>query len=462
MDDPHQPQPLTDRFTRDRRLTLSVAGIIGVGAVLSVSALSLPPLIAAGALIGLVIAAYFALQAFSSIAPYAAEVETRQQWEIDKRESELPELRICAEAVAALPEPVFVVDRDGLTVNINDAAEALIGTTNVTGRHLAAVLRAPDVFEAVEATMRDNTERKVEFITMGPVEHSCRATITSIDNHILVFVRDLTAERRLEKMRADFIANASHELRTPLASLIGFIETLRGHAQSDPDAQKKFLKIMHAQAERMQRLVSDLMSLSRIELNEHMAPKDVVDLADIASDVIDSLEPILKPTDVEIDLRINGDGPTKILGDRDELFQTIQNLLDNAVKYGGENPMIKVRIGRGIAPTITAAHGDHGAQSEPGHRAGDSVAQSAARLGVDVDDLVYIHIRDFGPGISRSDLPRLTERFYRVSVADSVKSGGTGLGLAIVKHIVSRHRGGFQIESKIAAGTAFNCYFAAV
>jgi two-component system phosphate regulon sensor histidine kinase PhoR len=364
-----------------------------------------------------------------------------------------------------LPEPLFILDADGIIEHANPAAEQLAGTKQVEGRHFASVLRAPDVFEAAEAVSKSQEAKTVDFVTTGSIERSCRAFVAPLRTdenpepggrqRSLVFIRDLTSERRLEQMRADFIASASHELRTPLASLLGFIETLRGHARADPEVQDKFLSIMQSQAERMQRLVADLMSLSRIELNEHVPPKTAVQLDEIARDVVDSFEPLFEQGGTIVDLIIEDGVRANIAGDRDEIFQAIQNLLDNAVKYGGDPAMIKARIGNGAAPALTA-------EGEPGYRAGDSAAQIAARLGVSVDRLVYVQVRDFGPGIERSVLPRLTERFYRVNVERSRKSGGTGLGLAIVKHIMNRHQGGFQIESQLAGGTAFNCYFITV
>ena len=168
--------------------------------------------------------------------------------------------------------------------------------------------------------------------------------------------------------------------------------------------------------------------------------------------MIDSVAPLLEKGGAIVDLIIDEDIDARFIGERDEIFQAVQNLLDNAVKYGGDPAMIKARIGKGAPPPLSTA-------GEPGHRAGDSAAQIAARANISVDDLLYVQIRDFGPGIDRAALPRLTERFYRVSIERSRKSGGTGLGLAIVKHIVNRHKGGFQIESRMAGGTAFNMYF---
>lgn len=402
---------------------------------------------------------------FSSGRAWAQPVQRIVDIELGAQRAELANLRIARGVAQALPEPLFILDADGIVEHANPAAEELTGSRDLEGRHFASVLRAPDVFEAAEKVTKTQEPITVDFVTTGSVELSCRAFIAPLITEettlpalevrrSLIFIRDLTSERRLEQMRADFIASASHELRTPLASLLGFIETLRGHARGDEKAREKFLSIMQSQAERMQRLVADLMSLSRIELNEHVPPNKIVDLGDIAADVVDSFEPMFEQSGAIVDLIIAENLDPKIAGERDEIFQAIQNLLDNAVKYGGEPAMIKARIGKGAAPPLTE-------EGEPGHRAGDSAAQIAARLGVSVDDLVYIQIRDFGPGIERAALPRLTERFYRVNIERSRKSGGTGLGLAIVKHIVNRHKGGFQIESRLAGGTAFNCYFAA-
>lgn len=398
---------------------------------------------------------------FSSGRVWAAPVQRIVETELNAQEAELARLRMVQGVARVLPEPLFILDADGFVEHANPAALDLVGLANVTGRHFASVLRAPVVFEAAETVLAGNEPATVEFTTPGGVERTCRAYIASIDTgagkkierpRALVFIRDLTTERRLEQMRADFIASASHELRTPLASLLGFIETLRGHAKDDPEAQEKFLSVMQSQAERMQRLVADLMSLSRIELNEHVPPRERVDLAELTQDVIESLAPLFEAAGAIVDFAKVDDADTEIRADRDEVFQAIQNLIDNAVKYGGDPAMVKVSVGRGAAPTPYT-------EGAPAHRAGDSAEQVAARLGVGVEALVYVQIRDFGPGIERADLPRLTERFYRVNVERSRKSGGTGLGLAIVKHIMNRHKGGFQIESRLAGGAVFTCHF---
>lgn len=392
----------------------------------------------------------------SSGREWALPVERVIASQISAQQSELATLRLARGVAQALPEPLFIVDAAGVIEHANPAAEEFLRSPGLEGRHFAAALRAPNVYEAADAVAKGEAAHAVDFTTIGSVERHCRAFVAPLDDatprdRVLVYVRDLTSERRVEQMRADFVASASHELRTPLASLLGFIETLRGPARDDPEAREKFLGIMQAQAERMQRLVADLMSLSRIELHEHVPPRAETDLAAVAEDVIESLRPMLERSAAIVDFDNLAKGPLPVAGDRDELFQAIQNLIDNATKYGGEPAMIKVRTGRGGAPSLA----QDGAVA---HRSGDTAAQIAGRQGCTVDDLVFVQIRDFGPGIERSDLPRLTERFYRVNIERSKKTGGTGLGLAIVKHILNRHKGGLQVESRIAGGTAFTFY----
>ena len=418
---------------------------------------------------GLPVAAFFAFLAalyvryrFSSGRDWATPVQRVVETEFAAREAEFESLKLARGVAQSLPEPLFIIDDAGIVKIANPAAEEFLGTSGIEDRHFAAVLRAPPVFEAVESVRGAGRPQTVEFASTGAVERSCLAFVAPLKTEsdaggrTMIYIRDLTTERRLEQMRADFIASASHELRTPLASLIGFIETLRGPAKGDEAAQEKFLGIMQAQAERMQRLVADLMSLSRIELNEHVPPSKTVDVRDIARDVMDGLAPIVERTGAIVDFECDAAaGPFEIQGDRDEIFQALQNLIDNAIKYGGDPALVKIKLGRGAGPSLSA-------DGEIAHRVGDSAAQVAARRGAGIDDLIYLQVRDFGPGVDRADLPRLTERFYRVNVERSRKTGGTGLGLAIVKHIVNRHKGGLQIESRLAGGTSFTSYFRAV
>ena len=261
------------------------------------------------------------------------------------------------------------------------------------------------------------------------VPREVRATIVPLDPPLadggcaLLVLSDRTRDRAVERMRADFVANASHELRTPLASLIGFIDTLRGPAADDPPAQARFLGIMAEQAARMNRLIDDLLSLSRIELTEHQPPEEAIDLSGLLARLVAGFEPRLTPGGATLELGMEA-GLPPVQGDADQLVQVAQNLLDNAVKYGGESGTI--RVGLAAAP--------------PGGR-------WPARPGL------LLSVADQGPGIGREHLPRLTERFYRVDTRRSRAVGGTGLGLAIVKHVVNRHRGQLAIDSEERVGT---------
>jgi two-component system phosphate regulon sensor histidine kinase PhoR len=245
---------------------------------------------------------------------------------------------------------------------------------------------------------------------------------------VLAVLSDRTRERAVERTRADFVANASHELRTPLASLIGFIETLRGPAADDPPAQARFLEIMAEQAERMNRLIDDLLSLSRIEITEHQAPAELVDLEELTERILAGFEIRIRQRQARLDFWPEP-GLPNILGDTDQLEQVVQNLVDNALKYGREGGVVRVKI----------------TPAPPG-------GKYPARRGL------VLSVADDGPGIPREHLPRLTERFYRVDAGRSRAVGGTGLGLAIVKHIVNRHRGMLAIESDAGRGATFTIW----
>lgn len=316
----------------------------------------------------------------------------------------------------ALPDPVLVLDRAAVVIVANDAARAALGT-KPDGQHVAVAIRAPAVLEAITGALAGAAPAHVEYEVRGARPRVFDAYVSMIGpGAVLLQLKDLTREQQIERMRADFVANASHELRTPLASLSGFIETLLGAARNDAAAREKFLDLMRTQAARMKRLIDDLLSLSRIEMNEHVKPAGTVDLADVARHVADVLSGMAKAEGCALDLDLDGD--LSVAGDRDELVQVIQNLIENALKYAGGGRRIEV-IGR---------------------RGGGSVDLS---------------IRDHGPGIAEEHIPRLTERFYRVSVQESRSRGGTGLGLAIVKHILNRHRGRLLIASTPGEGSTF-------
>jgi two-component system phosphate regulon sensor histidine kinase PhoR len=247
----------------------------------------------------------------------------------------------------------------------------------------------------------------------------------------LLAVIDITAVRRADRMRRDFVANVSHELRTPLATLSGFIETLQGPAKDDAPARDRFLGIMAQQAARMTRIVTDLLSLSKIEESELTPPSGRVDIARIVQSTIDALAPQAKAKQAAIEATLADDLPPAI-GDSDQLAQVFQNLIDNAIKYGRVGGRVRVSVARADALPAGFA---------PRHNA-----------------YLAFKVRDDGEGIAREHLPRLTERFYRVDAGRSRDMGGTGLGLAIVKHIVNRHRGTLDIDSEQGKGSEFAVY----
>lgn len=334
---------------------------------------------------------------------------------------------------AVLPEPALALDRQGTVVFSNDQAKDVLGLDR-PGRHLSAVVRAPVVLDALDEALRTGRRVQVEFEQRVPVERRFDVHVTPLPKDaagpggprspaVLMLMRDLTRQERLERMRADFVANASHELRTPLAAVIGFIETLQGSARDDPEARSQFLQLMHSQAARMARLVDDLLSLSQIELNVGRKPDQTVDLARTVRDVVETMQPLAGDSGVDlvVDLPV---APLEVTGDRDQLVQVIQNLIENAIRYGGSGGRVDVSVS----------------------------LQSTGAGGQRHADII---VRDFGPGIAPEHLPRLTERFYRVDVTDSRAKGGTGLGLAIVKHILNRHGGRLLIDSRIGEGSTF-------
>lgn len=357
--------------------------------------------------------------------------------ERQRRRRELQDALAGNEAVlASLPEPLLLLDDDKLVVRLNPAARELFGE-RLLGRDVSTLLRDPALVEAIDRTLEEGLEQVVPFVQIGKVERQltvrvARLSRPSVENAtVVVTFNDITALKRAEQLRADFVANASHELRTPLSSLIGFLETLRGPAADDAEARERFLAIMHQQALRMSRLVSDLMSLSRIEMEEHRPPTDRVRLDEVLRSVVNGLEMKAEGRKVALDCRF--DAPLTVLGEEDEIAQVFQNLVDNAIKYG--KPGSKV--------TIEAA----------------LVTGGATRKGRRLESpTVAVSVLDEGEGIAREHLPRLTERFYRVDPARSRELGGTGLGLAIVKHLVNRHRGMLEVESEIGRGSRFSVY----
>ena len=363
----------------------------------------------------------------------------------------------------ALEDPVLIVSggeaddiADRRVVLANAAARELLRISR-EGALLVSALRDPTVLEAIDEALFGGVARTTDYAGAGAQTRHWRALtrpLSPADGRALALVvlRDETEVRRMELMRVDFLANASHELRTPLASLSGFIETLKGHARDDPKARDKFLDIMATQAERMGRLVADLLSLSRIELNEHIPPSGRVDLARATSDVIDAVSVLSAERQVRIVLQ--GDAAAPVHGDRDEIVQVVQNLIDNAIKYSAPGDAVEVVI----QPEVTL---EQASAPWSGGNRGDGATRLPLVRPDRAPGLRYaaVTVRDHGPGMAREHLPRLTERFYRVEGQKSGERSGTGLGLAIVKHIVNRHRGGLTVESAPGKGAKFTAYF---
>ena len=337
--------------------------------------------------------------------------------------------------IDALPDPLLTVDRRRKVIQANKSAGALFGK-GIAGRDIEAVVRNPAVLQMLDGVLSGGGAGRTEFSMPAPVERElvCHVTPThdarQVPIVVLVF-NDISDLRRTDRMRADFVANASHEIRTPLSTLAGCIETLVGPARDDPEAQGQFLEIMSQQAARMTRLVEDLLSLSRVEMNEHTLPKGKVELPILLARVVD----VISAGDPKVRKRISitaPDGLPAALGEENELEQVFQNLIVNGLKYGGGSVAVEIGVAERRLPN-TSSRGSS----------------------------LRIAIKDKGPGIPREHLPRLTERFYRVDTARSRQLGGTGLGLAIVKHIVNRHRGALTIESVVGEGSTFTVYLAA-
>jgi len=331
-------------------------------------------------------------------------------------------LAAIAALAEALPDPALVLDAEARVLIANPMAREAFDH-DPAGEPLSAAIRAPAILQAVQQVAAGAAAVQVDYEQRVPMERRFEAVIAPIRGKgaaaVLILLRDLTRQQQVERMRADFVANASHELRTPLASIIGFIDTLKGAARDDAKARGRFVDLMQTQAERMRRLVDDLLSLSRIEMNAHRRPTEKVELGAIARQASDLLASEAEEAGVEI--HIDCPALVSVTGERDELLQVVANLVENAIKYGAAGKTVEITVGCAGADASIA-------------------------------------VTDHGPGIAPEHLPRLTERFYRVSVTDSRARGGTGLGLAIVKHILNRHRGKLKIDSEPGHGSTFTVH----
>jgi two-component system phosphate regulon sensor histidine kinase PhoR len=322
-----------------------------------------------------------------------------------------------------LPAPVMLLDVNERVLFANGPMRDVLGP-GLEQKHVSAVLRNPGVLAAIGGTADTGEPGGAPFILPVPIERHYEAYTARVEGGMVaLLLHDITAIRRSEQMRADFVANASHELRTPLAAVSGFIETLQGPARDDAQAREQFLGIMAVEAARMRRLIDDLLSLTRIELNEHVPPQGRVALESVVRQAAAALAPLAAADRITVIVQAAPDLPA-IKGEHDELVQLFQNLIHNAIKYGREGGQVSVTLARDVAA------------------AGQ----------------IVVAVKDDGEGIPREALPRLTERFYRVDVKRSRERGGTGLGLAIVKHIVSRHHGRLAIESRQGDGSTFSVF----
>lgn len=325
---------------------------------------------------------------------------------------------------AAVPDALMIFDRSGAVLHANAAAQSAFGQVP-EGLLLQMRFRAPEMRDLVARTLAGETPPAIEYAERVPVERAYRVAAMPIGSGVFALIfKDQSESRRIDRMRADFIANASHELRTPLASISGFIETLRGPARDDEQARENFLQIMQGQTERMARLIDDLLSLSRLEMRTYVRPTTPVELHALLRQVVEALGHMARESGVTIETRL-GEGPVEVPGNRDELYQVFQNLLENACKYGASGERVEIELD-----------------------GGETGSEGEAR----------VTIRDFGPGIAEEHIPRITERFYRVDVETSRSQKGTGLGLAIVKHILTRHDARLSIRSQPGEGAAFTVH----
>lgn len=337
----------------------------------------------------------------------------------------------------SLPDILIMCNDDLTIIRTNKAARTLFGQ-NLANRHLSTVIRNDVLINGATSVVEELKGREVEFHLEEPLPADFKAVIerfpiaSSGGISVIIALNDVTSLKRVEKMRADFVANASHEIRTPLASIKGFIETLRGPAKDDEEARDAFLKVMDEQAVRMSTLINDLLSLSKIEMNSHTLPTGKVDMLRVVRSEKESFQWAAKEKNMNIRIDL-ADTLPNVRGEERELMQVMHNLIGNAIKYG--NPGTEITVTLRVTSVIP---------QDP-----NFVKQSRA---------VCVSVSDIGEGIPKEHLSRLTERFYRVDTARTRSVGGTGLGLAIVKHIINRHRGVLTIDSMLGEGSVFSVY----
>ena len=325
-----------------------------------------------------------------------------------------------------LPSPYILIDRNGRLTFINAEAKSIVPDSQI-GSHISNVFRSPVFLSAVENAILKDKEKILSFEIETPQFRQLKAHIFFISsskipnsfNDIFIQFTDESTHIRSEKIRTDFVANASHELRTPLTSIMGYIETLQGHAKKDVKMQKVFLDLMNKQAGKMERLISDLMSLSRLEIDELKPISSTCSVKEIIEELVNSLKPLSVDNNVSLSFKIPKNF-SSVIGDPSQLRQLFSNLIENAIKYSGKKSKVNIYI------------------SKEKNK-----------------DMFGVVVEDNGHGIAPEHLSRLTERFYRANSSAEIEKEGTGLGLSIVKHILIRHRGKLQIDSKLGKGSKF-------
>lgn len=327
-----------------------------------------------------------------------------------------------------IPDPLILTNVDGEVLWHNPGAQSMFKRMQLGGNAID-IINAPEIADAFSKSLSASQPvelniklggLKRRYLNIRFVAFSAPEAKSVDDLQVLWTIHDDTEQRQLDKTRTDFVAAASHELRTPLASLVGFVETLQGPAKNDEKAREQFLDIMAEQARRMTRLIDDLLSLSKIEMNEFTTPDEVMSLYGAAQTTLDALT--VQAGEREITLNLEGDKAAQVIGDYDQISQVLGNLAENAIKYGHFGSSVLVRI-------------------------------SAKSL--NNPDMASVEVIDQSDGIAPKHVSRLTERFYRIDKARSREMGGTGLGLAIVKHIIARHGGKINISSVEGEGSCF-------
>ena len=329
-----------------------------------------------------------------------------------------------------LEDQFIALDKLNIIKYVNPSAEKRFGK-NILNTHLGTILRNPNLDEKIREVKSSKKTSNLDLEINLPSYQYYRiyvipgpTVIFTEKDSVVLFLKDLTEISKAQKFRTDFVANVSHELKTPLVSIKGAIETIEGPAKDDEIAKIKFLKIISSQSKRMENLISDLLILSRIELQEHIRPDKPVNLKNILTKVKDIHFTSLK--EKNINLEINLGNVSDVIGDEDKLITVFSNLLDNAIKYSKEKSTINILASPSKGKLITKG--------------------------------IKISVSDQGIGIPEDQINRVTERFYRVDVEESRKVGGTGLGLAIVKHIISQHRGDYEIKNLNGKGTEINIH----